>query len=487
MRLRKRHAGAVAASVAAVSAIGATVALGNAITGPTSSASPYVVRSQPGVVTKSILTVGDEVPKPGGGTYRMVGIPDGLGAFDNGDGTFTLLSNHELNSTQGVARAHGAIGAFVSRWTISKDDLSVQGGEDLIHQIATWNTATSSYNAPATGIVLNRLCSATLAPVSAFYDAASGAGYDGRLFTDGEEGGTSRAFAHTLDGVSYELPALGKFSYENVVPNGETGAATVVAGTDDSTPGQVYVYKGAKTTTGSPVDKAGLTNGVLYGVKVAGVANESRADGIPSGTGFTLAPLGDVRNKTAAQLDTASNDAGVTRFLRPEDGAWDPTNPNAFYFVTTDRFDSATQTGRSRLWRLNFDDAAHPEDGGTIDMLLDGTEGQEMFDNITVNGRGQVLLQEDPGGNDYVARLWLYSPRADELTEIAHFDHDRFAPGGSAFLTNDEESSGIIDASQLLGSGWYLLDVQAHYDIPGELVEGGQYVALHVPYGRYPA
>lgn len=32
-----------------------------------------------------IMTVGDAAPNG----YRMAGIPDGLGAFDNGDGTFT--------------------------------------------------------------------------------------------------------------------------------------------------------------------------------------------------------------------------------------------------------------------------------------------------------------------------------------------------------------------------------------------------------------
>src|SRR5512134_3232748 len=90
-----------------VSTVGAVLA--NSITGPSSSQSPYIVRSQPGVVTKAILTVGDSVNlKPDGVTpYRMVGIPDGLGAFDNGDGTFTLLMNHELGGTVGVARAHG--------------------------------------------------------------------------------------------------------------------------------------------------------------------------------------------------------------------------------------------------------------------------------------------------------------------------------------------------------------------------------------------
>jgi len=66
-----------------------------ATSGPSSSESPYVIRGEPGVVIKSILTVGDSVNlKPDGVTpYRMVGIPDGLGAFDNGDGTFTLIMN----------------------------------------------------------------------------------------------------------------------------------------------------------------------------------------------------------------------------------------------------------------------------------------------------------------------------------------------------------------------------------------------------------
>src|SRR5258705_4501233 len=96
--------------------------LANSILGPSSSQSPYILRSQPGVVTQAILTVGDSVNlKPDGVTpYRMVGIPDGLGAFDNGDGTFTVLMNHEIASG-GAVRAHRANGAFVSRWIIRQD------------------------------------------------------------------------------------------------------------------------------------------------------------------------------------------------------------------------------------------------------------------------------------------------------------------------------------------------------------------------------
>ena len=41
-----------------------------------------------------------------------------------------------------------------------------------------------------------------------------------------------------------------------------------------------------------------------------------------------------------------------------------------------------------------------------------------------------------------------------------------------------------VDASSILGDGWYLLDVQAHYATDAELVEGGQLLALHYPGGR---
>jgi hypothetical protein len=472
--------------------IGTIAGSANNISGPSSSATPYIVRSVPGVVTKSILTVGDSVNlKPDGITpYRLVGIPDGLGAFDNGDGTFTVLMNHELGATAGIVREHGAPGAFVSKWIIRKGSLEVLHGEDLIHNIATWNVGLNSYNPPAAGIALGRLCSADLAAQSAFFNEATGLGFDGRLFLSGEEvGNEGREFGHTLSGTSYELPRLGKFSWENSVANPATGNKTVVVGMDDSTPGQVYVYIGDKTDTGNPVQKAGLSNGNLYGVKVNGIPTESRDTGISSGTQFTLHNLGNVQNKTGTTLQADSTAAAITEFLRPEDGAWDPSNPRDFYFVTTDRFDqvkanTGTQVGRSRLYRLHFNSLNDLTAGGHIDMLLDGTEPQQMMDNITITRRGQVVIQEDPGNQSHIARIWRYSIENDTLNEVAQHDENRFFLGGLDFLTQDEESSGIIDVSHILGEGWFLLDVQAHYSLAGELVEGGQLLALHYPPGK---
>src|SRR4249919_427699 len=94
------------------------------------STSEYVVPVNPSVKVNAILTVGDSV-----GGYRMVGIPDGLGAFDNGNGTFTLLMNHELENNVGTVRAHGGRGAFVSKWIIDKSTLEVLSGQDLIHTV----------------------------------------------------------------------------------------------------------------------------------------------------------------------------------------------------------------------------------------------------------------------------------------------------------------------------------------------------------------
>jgi hypothetical protein len=109
-----------------------------------------------------------------------------------------------------------------------------------------------------------------------------------------------------------------------------------------------------------------------------------------------------------------------------------------------------------------------------------------MLDNITVNEQGHVIMQEDPGNNPHLARIWDYDPATDQLVLLAQHDPDRFDPtapvSGNPFLTADEESSGIIDVTSILGSGGqnaYLFDVQAHYNIAGELVQGGQLGVLY--------
>lgn len=456
--------------------------------GPSSSATPYILPVYPGVETMSLLSAGDNV-----GGYRMVGIPDGLGAYDNGDGTYTVLMNHEITSDKGVVRAHGAIGAFVSRWTIDAATGAVLAGKDLIQTVNTWDAGTGSYvTGPA---AFGRFCSADLAAPSAFYNEATGLGTKERLYLNGEEiGNDGRAFAHVATGpnagTSWQLPRAGRFSWENHVANPFPQDRTVTIGLDDTTPGMVYVYIGQKQAEGTEIERAGLTNGELYGIRVAGVANEDRDKGLGGASTFDIYSYGDVSNTSGTDLRAQGVAAGVTQFLRPEDGAWDPTNPNRFFFVTTDRYDqvkdgAGAQVGRSRLWSVTFADITFPEYGGTIEALLDGSEAQQMMDNICVDKSGNLTMLEDVGNNAHNGKVWYYNVASDTLTLLTQHDPARFGDIGlpaTPPFTQDEENSGVIDASDILGRGWFLLDDQAHYDIGDpELYEGGQLIALYNP------
>ncbi|MBZ6413972.1 alkaline phosphatase PhoX, partial [uncultured Methylobacterium sp.] len=454
--------------------------------GPSTTQTPYLVPSTGNVSFTSLLSVGDTVPgsvKADGTPWRFVGIPDGIGAFDNGDGTATVLVNHEIGATSGVVRAHGSAGAFVDRLVVDKASLKVLSAGDLGTSYYGFDAATGAYVQGTTALA--RLCSADLPAVSAFYDASTGLGTKARIFMNGEEtGAEGRALAWVVNGPEagriYELPRLGKFSMENSLANPATGVKTVTIGTDDSATGQLYVYVGTKQATGSEIDKAGLTNGKLYGIKVPSVLVETNATSVAAaGAAFSLqemGPNGDVSRMTGAQLQAESDAEGVTTFLRPEDGAWDPSNPNRFYFNTTNAI-----TSPSRLWALEFTDVTRPELGGTVKEVLRGTEGQVMLDNMTVTADGKVILQEDPGNNARISKIFQYDPANGSLTELAQHDPARFGTPPTAPFNQDEESSGIVDVSTIFGGPGrqaFLLDTQAHYTLGGELVEGGQLMLM---------
>ena len=95
-----------------------------------------------------------------------------------------------------------------------------------------------------------------------------------------------------------------------------------------------------------------------------------------------------------------------------------------------------------------------------------------------------MTLLEDVGNNAHLGKVWQYDPAADPLTQIAVHDSSRFLTGGANFLTQDEEASGIIDITSILGNAGenvYLVDTQAHFTagVPADQVEGGQLQIIH--------
>lgn len=494
------------------------------VTGPSSSQTPYLAGLEPNIRFTSIITTGDTVQGaanlPDGGAWRFGGIPDGLGALDNGNGTITVLVNHEIfvgATTATVERAHGASGAYVSAVMVDQATLKVVDAYDLADTMYTDADGDGVWTLQADN--LDRLCSADLPEIGAFFwagnDGIAGTADDlgtrERIFMSGEEfGAEGRVFGFVVTGPEartvWELPYLGKFSWENAVASPDSGKKTVVVGLADETPGQVYLYVGDKQATGNIVEKAGLSGGKLFGIKADGIGNQGSSENIvgtvPASGNFSLVEIANQNTLTGAQIDSSSDALGVSEFARPEDGAWDTIDPNRFFFVTT-----GSGAAPNRLWALDFTDVENPELGGTFTLLLDGTEGSVSLDNIGVDADGKVWMQEDPGSATRSARTWVYDPATDSLDAVASHDVARFGdvgiPATFPFTTN-EEASGIVDVTHLLGDAdtqAFLVDVQAHYNIAtdprysdnnaatttaeeararAELVEGGQLLVMYV-------
>jgi hypothetical protein len=475
-----------------------------------------MVPSAPGWAIVSLITVGDSAEQT---PYRLVGMPDGLGArsgryegklFVPDPRYLTVFMNHELQPARGVVRDHGQTGSFVSQWTIHLASLRVLRGEDLIQSVFAWDPVTATH-VDATGAVgFGRLCSAELPSASAFYYPRTGRGFRGRIFMDGEEQGVEgRAFGHVASGAekgnSYQLPHLGRFPRENSVTHANTGDRTIVVGSEDNDipGGSLYLYMGQKRFTGNAVEKAGLVGGSLFGIMVTnGGPNYSGGavtleDNGPINGAFTLAEVSahaDLATGAGAALQADSEAAGVTQFARPEDVSWDPTNRNVLYFVTTGMTDAHGVWQWARLYRLRFLSIDHPQAGGVIDMIVQAdtlprvngnglappATGVPLFDNLTVDGRGHVIVQEDPSSDPYLAKIWDINPVTRTAVEIFEADPARFSPGG---LTTDEEGSGVIEVTDLVRHAWwfergrryYLGDMQVGTVNPDpELVAAGQ-------------
>ncbi len=101
--------------------------------------------------------------------------------------------------------------------------------------------------------------------------------------------------------------------------------------------------------------------------------------------------------------------------------------------------------------------------------MLNGGENIYLSkpDNMAITKSGVVMIQEDPGNNDHVARVVGYRIKDAKLATVAAFSSDHFAKGAAQLLTLDEESSGIIDVTSMMAkkgdtSTYFLLNAQVH-------------------------
>ena len=165
-----------------ISTVGALFA---ALTGSTLLATPagaaegkptYVVSSNSAATVNQILASGD------GKSAMWQGIPDGMGAVKNPNGSVSVFVNHELATSDPFVakteRAYGGYGATISKVTTDKTGARVTKIEDAIkkvsffdYQAGTHGTDavapdgapdTDQYGSPNHTININRFCAATL-------------------------------------------------------------------------------------------------------------------------------------------------------------------------------------------------------------------------------------------------------------------------------------------------------------------------------------
>jgi hypothetical protein len=476
--------------------------------GPSTSVASYVI-PQPGVSgveITSLLTVNDPTKTATNG-YKMVGIPDGMGAFKAGS-DLTVTVNHELAADKGIARAHGQKGAFVSKYTVDPTTFEVKTGADLITSTKYWNFQTNSYgtdpgNVPGTttpfGAAFKRFCSGFVATPAQLFNAATGNGFNGNLHMAGEETGVDGRLISTdiATGEAYQLPRAGMFSWENSVLGTTGNDKTFFVGSTDATPGFLGSYIGTKTATGNQWDKAGLTNGKRYALKALKPGGgfyatefelrQANTKGTP--VRFEWVEIDWNQSGTAQQAEATAD--GALAMVRIEDSAFDPSSPRDLYFVTTERPTQADQTKTDQyggLWRVRLDDIANPAAGGSLTLMLDGNESVRMTkpDNMDIDTNGHIVIQEDPGNVAYVAGIYAYRIGDGQLKRIATFDPAQFTD----VAKQDEESSGIIDTGATVGAGTFLFNVQAHNTVGlatgtgvgtvEEYVENGQLNSMKV-------
>ena len=191
-------------------------------------------------------------------------------------------------------------------------------------------------------------------------------------------------------------------------------------------------------------------------------------------------------------LEYWSDINSVFQFVRVEDIAYDkrPNMGNVVYIVDSGRGRTAAQSldtpnfrsTNGRVWKMVLD----PNDPTIVTSLTVFVEGDDnpvqtlneihQPDNIESTETG-ILVTEDPGSsqqfpagsplpNATTARLW-YVPFSGTPQVVVKIDQS--ADGGPTDVDGRLagnwgawETTGIVDASEAFGPGWFLINVQSH-------------------------
>jgi len=466
--------------------------------GIVTSIKPYVVPVSPEYSVQPLLSVGDRVPRTSNPAeqFQMVGIPDGMGLYPTEYDTYVVYMNHEFgNATTSEPIVGQPLnrGAIVSTLMLDTDG-RVTTADRAYATVWDENTLVG----PAADVTnttpgFARFCSGSL--------SYKEAGFDRPIYLAGEESGGAGTFdgmgglgIAIFDNELHTLPKFGRFPWENTVAQPKKGSRTVLMGMEDgpTTPdNQLYLYVGKKVRTedATPMRRNGLDNGLMYAFvsDTPGKTTELEfTEGSIEGH-FEVIPSPE--DLTDVELEAASDAIGAFGFIRTEDGAFDPKNPDVYYFVTTGS-GPGNQLGRMYKMTLNSTD---PTGHATVEMIYNadqlaaqGIDSPISPDNIGAS-KDYVMINED-GTTPSRARMetvgreasiWRMLKTDRSMTRIAELN----PPGRDAIdvpVSGTWETTGIVEIPGFGKDAW-LVNVQAHGPTTApaaNTVEDGQLLLL---------
>jgi hypothetical protein len=464
----------------------------------------------PGASVLPIISVGDTLPSG----YMFESIPDGISftrnftATPSGFAAANVYVNHELSTVPFPPNRSDFNNAMLSKLQLSFGDAGVLSGQYVIPSSANYQRFCSNFligpehgselrlvltNEEARDIVLRSGQAWHPPSVSLSEPTAEQAGV---------------VVAYDVDTGQYKsIYGMGRHNHENSVGIPGYGYPVILSGDDtfDAPASQVYLYKAANgaavwndqgTLYAFKSDNPAINDygDLTTGMSVSGhflevprlIATGKKADGkdiTSADVGYPPPPTG-IPDGPQWVLEHWSNLNNVFQFIRIEDTAYDRNDPFVHYLADTGepRALANPDTGRlrrapsgtrgpfmnGRIFKMVFD-PSDPLKVQSLSILIDADAGGynnpgviHQPDNLETT-KTSLLIQEDPGGHNQgaaigYAKIWRFYLPGATLQPVAQVNQSLRPdlPIGSW------ESSGIIDASSVLGPGAFLVDVQAH-------------------------
>lgn len=494
----------IAVLATAATLLAATAGTGRAATSTPALLSPVAA----GVEVKPLISVGDTL-----GGYTFESIPDGIAVHRQSASRAHLYVNHELSLVP---------------FPIGFSDYGNAMLSKLVFDVKARDVVSGSYVIPSEAN-FQRFCSNFLATKEHGFgrpilltneEATDRVNRTGSAYPPGpnaEQGGV--VVAYDIKNDTYRaVHSMGRHNHENAVAIPGYRVSVILSGDDtfNAPASQLYLYL---THGANGVMKDA---GALYGFKSDDPNVDDYGDMTAgkqvSGT-FVRVPIPVAMGDQDA-LEKWSNDNGIFQFIRVEDIAYDKNTPNVVYFADTgepralpDPTTKRLRRGPSgtagpypngRIFKLVLD-KKNPLKVTSLSILVDGdAKGAASAGDVSLphnpdnveTTKSALLFQEDPGtqnnyaatnANGTTARIWKYDLKTGALTVVAKVNQAALDPKASQ---GNWESSGIVDASSLLGRGWFFVDVQAHSILVQQEKradgitykrEGGQLLLIKIP------